>query len=84
MRPTVAVVVILSTIAGFQAFDYIFTLSGGGPVGATTLIVQYIYKHGFSYPIQYGMASAAAVILFCVVFAVTFLNYLAGRRSEAL
>ncbi|MFK0107061.1 carbohydrate ABC transporter permease [Streptomyces sp. NPDC091217] len=84
LRPTVAVVVILSTIAGFQAFDYIYTLSGGGPVGATTLIVQYIYRHGFSYPIQYGLASAAAVILFCVVFAVTFLNYLVGRRSEAL
>ena len=44
LRPTTMVVVVLSTIAGFQAFDYIYTLTGGGPVGGTTLIVQYIYE----------------------------------------
>lgn len=84
LRPTTMVVVVLSTIAGFQAFDYIFTLSGGGPVGATTLIVQYIYENGFQSPIQYGIASAAGVVLFVVVFAITFLNYLVGRRSDSI
>jgi alpha-1,4-digalacturonate transport system permease protein len=84
LRPTLMVVVILSTIAGFQAFDFIYTLTGGGPVGATTLIVQYIYDNGFSYPIQYGLASAAAVILFTAIFMVTFTNYVLGRRSDAI
>ncbi|WP_218024847.1 carbohydrate ABC transporter permease [Nocardia pseudovaccinii] len=84
VRPTTMVVVTLSTIAGFQAFDFIYTLTGGGPVGATTLIVQYIYTNGFHAPISYGLASAAAVILFLVVFAVTFMNYLVGRRREAI
>jgi ABC-type sugar transport system permease subunit len=84
LRPTLLVVVIQATIAGFQAFDFIYTLTGGGPVGATTLIVQYIYDNGFSYPIQYGLASAAAVLLFVAVFMVTFANYLLGRRSEAI
>lgn len=84
LRPTLMVVVILATIAGFQSFDFIYTLTGGGPVGATTLIVQYIYDNGFSFPIQYGLASAAAVILFVAVFMVTFTNYVLGRRSEAI
>jgi ABC-type sugar transport system permease subunit len=84
LRPTLMVVIILATIAGFQAFDFIYTLTGGGPVRATTLIVQYIYENGFSYPIEYGLASAAAVILFVVVFAVTFVNYVIGRRSESI
>jgi alpha-1,4-digalacturonate transport system permease protein len=84
LRPTLMVVVILATIAGFQAFDFIYTLTGGGPVGATTLIVQYIYDNGFSYPIQYGLASAAAVILFIAVFIVTFTNYVLGRRSDSI
>ena len=44
LQPTTLVVVILATIDGFQSFDYIYTLTGGGPVGATTLIVQYIYE----------------------------------------
>ena len=84
LRPTTMVVVILAAINGFQAFDYIWTLTGGGPVGATTLMVQYIYENAFQSPIQYGLASAAGVIFFVVVFGVTMLNYLVGRRREAM
>jgi alpha-1,4-digalacturonate transport system permease protein len=84
LRPTTLVVVILATIHAFQAFDYIYTLTGGGPLGATTLIVQFIYESSFESPIQYGLASAAGVVLFVVVFGVTALNYLVGRRREAV
>jgi ABC-type sugar transport system permease subunit len=84
LRPTTMVVVILATINGFQAFDFIFTLTGGGPVGATTLIVQFIYEQAFESPIRYGLASAAGVMLFAVIFGVTAINYLTGRRREAL
>jgi ABC-type sugar transport system permease subunit len=84
LRPTTMVVVTLATISGFQAFDFIYTLTGGGPAGATTLLVQFIYTNGFQSPISYGIASAAAVVLFLVVFAVTFLNYVVGRRREAI
>ena len=56
---------------------------GGGPVGATTLMVQYIYERAFQSPIRYGLASAGGVILFLCVFGFTLLNYLNGRRQEA-
>ena len=84
LRPTTMVVVVLSTIAGFQAFDYVYTLTGGGPVGGTTLIVQYIYERAFQSPIQYGLASAAGLMFFLVVFAATLINYFFGRRREAM
>lgn len=84
LRPTMLVVLILSTIAGFQAFDFIYTLTGGGPTGSTTLIVQYIYEQAFESPIRYGLASAAGVILFITIFGITLLNYLLGRRQEAV
>ncbi len=84
LRPTTMVVIILSTITGFQAFDFIYTLTGGGPIGATTLIVQYVYENAFESPIRYGLASAGAVLLFITVLGVTLLNYLIGRRREAL
>ncbi len=83
LQPSVLVVVILSTIHGFQAFDFIFTLTGGGPVGATTLIVQYIYENGFVSPIRYGLATAGSVLLFLVVFTLTVINWIVGRRREA-
>ncbi|MGH3646080.1 MAG: carbohydrate ABC transporter permease, partial [Micromonosporaceae bacterium] len=84
LRPTTMVVIILSTITGFQAFDFIYTLTGGGPIGATTLIVQYVYENAFESPIRYGLASAGAVLLFVTVLGVTLLNYLIGRRREAV
>ena len=84
LRPTTMVVIVLSTIAGFQAFDYVYTLTGGGPVGGTTLIVQYIYERAFQSPIQYGLASAAGLMFFLLVFAATLINYFAGRSREAM
>lgn len=84
LTPTTLVVVVLSTIHAFQAFDYIYTLTGGGPLGATTLIVQYIYETSFQSPIRFGLAAAAGVVLFVVVFSATLLNYLVGRRREAI
>lgn len=83
LMPTVMVVLILSTINGFQAFDFIYNLTGGGPVGGTTLLVQYIYDNAFGPKHQYGMAAAASVILFLVVLGFTLLNWWFGRRREA-
>jgi ABC-type sugar transport system permease subunit len=84
LKPTTLVIIILSTIHGFQSFDFIYSLTGGGPLGATTLIVQYIYDRAFQSPIQYGLGSAAGVILFMIIFAFTALNFLLGKRREAI
>jgi alpha-1,4-digalacturonate transport system permease protein len=83
LQPSILVVVVLATIHGFQAFDFIYTLTGGGPVGATTLIVQFIYENGFVSPIRYGVASAGSVLLFCAIFALTIVNWMIGRKREA-
>lgn len=81
--PSVMVVLILSVIAGFKAFDYIFVLTGGGPVNSTMLLVQYIYKKGFD-QVQFGMGAAASITLFVIVFALTLVQYAVGRRREAI
>lgn len=84
LAPTTMVVLILSTIHGFQAFDVIYNLTGGGPVGATTLLVQYVYDNAFGPAMQYGMAAAGSVVLFVIVMCFTLLNWLLGRRAEAV
>lgn len=83
LRPTVMVVLILSVIAGFKAFDYIFVLTGGGPVFSTALMVHYIYRAGFE-QFQFGLAAAASIVLFFVVFTLTVGQYVYGRRREAI
>ncbi|GAA2832562.1 carbohydrate ABC transporter permease [Crossiella cryophila] len=84
LRPTTLVVLVLATIAGFQSFDFLYSLTGGGPLGATTLLVQYIYQRGFESPISYGLASAGSVLLFVVILLVTLVQFGLARRREAV
>ncbi|WP_447948923.1 carbohydrate ABC transporter permease [Microbacterium aurum] len=84
LQPSIVVVLVLATIHGFQSFDFIWTLTGGGPVGATTLMVQYIYENGFQSPIRLGIAAAGGVLLFLAVFVLTLINWAISRRREAV
>jgi multiple sugar transport system permease protein len=49
-------------------------MTGGGPVNATTTLVQLVYLTAFR-DANYGLASAQSVILFLVVCLVTFLSF---------
>lgn len=84
IRPTLLVVIILSMTTAFQAFEFLYTLTGGGPVGGTTLIIQYIYDHAFIPPVNYGIATAVSVLLFGVLLVLTLIGIAVGRRRDAV
>ena len=66
-----------------QIFDEVFVLTGGGPGTATQFIVQYIYNTGFTNQVQnFGLASAASVILGVALFILTMLQLAATRRKD--
>ncbi|GHV82510.1 ABC transporter permease [Spirochaetia bacterium] len=67
-------VVLMLTINSFKSFDIIFALTEGGPGTATTLVSNYIYNNAFIY-FNYGRTSAAAMILFLIVGAITFFQF---------
>lgn len=87
LRPFVVFVVLSGMIAAFQVFDQAYVISGGtvlgGPAGATSTIVIYIFAQAFRYN-HLGPASAAAVMFLLVVFAATFAvrRFLAGSGDE--
>lgn len=83
LMPNVFVVLILSLIRAFEVFDHIYVLTGGGPGTATFTLVQYIYRTGFELN-QFGLASAASLALFVIIFSLTALQYLLGRVREAV
>jgi len=83
LAPTIFVVFILSMIRSFEVFDHIYALTGGGPGTATMMIVQYIYRTGFEMN-QFGLASAASLVLFIIIFSLTLLQYWLGRLGEAV
>ncbi len=81
LAPTTFFVTTISLISSFQVFDQVFIMTGGGPVGATTTMVQLIYKNAFSYG-QMGYASAISWVLFAFIFAVTVAQNLLQKRLD--
>jgi multiple sugar transport system permease protein len=67
------------TINALQLFDEVYVSTQGGPVGATTVIVYYIYQQGFQY-FNVGYASAIALLLLLITLVVTAIQFRVGRR----
>ncbi|MEM8554534.1 MAG: sugar ABC transporter permease [Pseudomonadota bacterium] len=81
--PNMLVVIVLALIKGVQIFDEVYVLTGGGPGTATQFIVQYIYNTGFTSQVQnFGLASAASVMLGVVLFVLTLMQLAATRRRD--
>ncbi|MEO8094131.1 MAG: sugar ABC transporter permease [Pseudolysinimonas sp.] len=79
LSPSTFFVVVISLINGFQVFDQVYAMTGGGPGGASQVVVQQIYDLTFRYG-QAGEASALSWMLFAVVLGVTVVQIIGQRR----
>lgn len=79
LSPSTFFVVVISLINGFQVFDQVFAMTGGGPAGASTVVVQQIYDLTFRYG-SAGEASALSWMLFVLVLAVTVVQIIGQKR----
>ncbi len=81
LAPTTFFVTTISLISSFQVFDQVYVMTKGGPAGATSTMVELIYKNAFSY-FKMGYASAISWVLFALIFAVTLIQNIAQRRLD--
>jgi multiple sugar transport system permease protein len=70
LSPSTYFVVMISLINGFQVFDQIYVMTGGGPAGSSRPIVEEIYDLTFRYG-EAGTASALSWLLFALILIVT-------------
>ena len=82
LSETTWLLIITSIINSFQIFDQIYTMTSGGPVGATNVLVYYIYQQAFVY-FNLPFASAIAWLMFVVIFILTLFQLFIQNRSEA-
>jgi ABC-type sugar transport system permease subunit len=70
------VALLLNIIGGFQVFDTIYVLTGGGPNHASEVLGTYTYWQAFSAfgPGQMGYASAMAIVMILVLFAFSYVR----------
>lgn len=74
LSSTIFFVIVITSISSFQAFDLIYMMTQGGPENSTMVLVYSIYKYAFQY-FEVGKASAAAYILFTIIFALVLFQW---------
>ncbi|MEW6228498.1 MAG: sugar ABC transporter permease [Bacillota bacterium] len=80
LMPYTLFVVVVGVIQAFQVFAPVYVMTKGGPLGATSVIVFYLYEQAFTF-YKMGYASAVAYVLFVTIFILTLLQFrLMGQR----
>ncbi|MFI6503327.1 carbohydrate ABC transporter permease [Nonomuraea typhae] len=69
----------MTVISALQVFTQPFILTAGGPGNATETLVMNVYQAGFQSR-DLGLAAASAWVLFAIILAVTFVQFLGQKR----
>ena len=91
LSPMIAYVVITGFIGGFKEYSSIVGVFGsqgttiGGPTDKATMRPRWLTMVGYIYQYvaqdKYGMVSAAALILFAIIFVVTMINLYVSKKK---
>ncbi len=79
LTPATFFVIVISLINNFQVFDQIYLMTGGGPDGSTSVLVQQIVKNAFDYG-RMGFASAMSMVLFAIILLITLAQLRLQKR----
>ncbi len=81
LRPYVALVAVISSIAAMKIFEEVFIMTKGGPLSQTETLVFFVYQNAFV-EFDMGYASAAGIALFAVTFVLSLLNLALTRETS--
>lgn len=73
MWPTITVIITLTMIGVLKIFDLVYTMTDGGPAGASDVLAREMYVQAFGNA-NAGVGSAIAVVLLIAVIPVMALN----------
>lgn len=82
LRPVLAMVLVVTITGSFQIFDTVAITTKGGPINATRVIYYYIWDLAFG-QLDFGYASALAMVLFVLLFGVALLQLRLMRANES-
>ncbi|AWL11985.1 sn-glycerol-3-phosphate transport system permease protein UgpA [Saliniradius amylolyticus] len=81
LKPSIAVVSVMSSIAAMKVFEEIYVMTQGGPLDATKTLVYFIYQSAFE-EFEMGYASAAGVVLFLMTLCFSLINLFMLRKDK--
>ena len=81
LKPIILLATVVNTIHAFQVFPEIFAMTQGGPLGATTTVVWYLYETGF-HRFDMGHAAAVGYILFLITMCFSWIQMRLFKMEE--
>lgn len=81
LNPYILLVSIIGVINSFKVFTEVYSLFSGrpGPAGSALTMVFYIYEKFYT-EFQYGVATAAGIVLFLIILVFTLLQRWVSKR----
>jgi len=80
LRPSIAIVIILSIINSLKAFDIVYGMTGGGPAQSTQMLALWAYTQAMQLG-DFGRGSAISVVLLLITIAIV-IPYLRWTRTR--
>lgn len=74
LTPTTMFLTVMGVIGGFQVFQSVYIMTGGGPLDRTRVYLFYLWQTAFQ-NLEMGYASAMAVLLFAIVLLLTLVQW---------
>ncbi|VVT27977.1 sugar ABC transporter permease [Hoeflea sp. EC-HK425] len=83
LRPTITIVLVLSTISSLKAFDIVYGMTGGGPAQSTQMLALWAFTQSMQI-FDYGRGSAVSVVLLAItlVIVVPYMRWSQRREEE--
>lgn len=82
LRPLISIALVFRVTWAFRSFDQIYTMTQGGPGGATEVLSLAVWRKAFV-SLDFGQASAIAMLMFAAMTLVAALLLRQGRRERA-
>lgn len=79
LRAARVMVLILVVMEIFKTYPIVVSLTGGGPINATTFAVQIIYETAFKTVYDVGLASSMSVVLLLFVTLISAINFFVNK-----
>lgn len=80
LSPVFFFIVFMLIINSFRVFGAVAIMTKGRPLGATNVLLYYIYENAFKF-FDAGLASAASLVVFILIMLFVYLQTKLGERS---
>ncbi|TCK59242.1 sugar ABC transporter permease [Curtobacterium sp. PhB136] len=81
IRGSIVINVLLTVIGNLKQFDTVFSMTAGGPSGASDTMATIVYQTAFQFQ-QYPIALAQGVVLTIIVGVIGFFQYRLTQRKD--